>query len=61
MFITVYVNMQTYYFSATFIHASLRLRNLRNKIANRMEQVGLKKSTPMGIVLNSLGLEAELD
>jgi len=53
--------MQTYYFSATFIHASLRLRNLRNKIANRMEQVGLKKSTPMGIVLNSLGFEAELD
>lgn len=47
-------------FAATFIHASLRLRNIRNKLTNKMEQVGLKKSTPMGIMLNALGFEAEL-
>lgn len=45
---------------ATFIHASLRLRSLRNKLTNKMEQIGLKKSTPMGIVLDALGFEAEI-
>lgn len=49
-----------HFFLATFIHASLRLRNIRNKLTNKMEQVGLKKSTPMGIMLNALGFEAEL-
>ena len=46
--------------SATFIHASLRMRSLRNKLANKMEQVGLKGCTPMGMLLDSLGFEAEL-
>ncbi|XP_048403646.1 PRA1 family protein 3-like isoform X1 [Stegostoma tigrinum] len=41
-----------------FVHASLRLRNLKNKIENKMEEVGLKKS-PMGIFLNALGQEQE--
>lgn len=47
-------------FSATFIHASLRLRSLKNKLTNKMEQIGLKKSTPMGMLLDALGFEAEL-
>jgi len=46
--------------SAVFIHASLRLRNLRNKLSNKMEKIGLKKLTPMGVILDSLGIEAEL-
>lgn len=46
--------------SAIFVHASLRLRSLRNKLANKMEKVGLKASTPMGMLLDSLGFEAEL-
>lgn len=37
-----------------FIHASLRLRNIQNKMENRLEEIGLKK-TPMGIVLEALG------
>lgn len=45
---------------ATFIHASLRLRSLKNKLTNKMEQIGLKKSTPMGMLLDALGFEAEL-
>lgn len=47
-------------FSATFVHASLRLRSLRNKLTNKMEQIGLKKSTPMGMILDALGFEAEI-
>ncbi|KAF5288379.1 hypothetical protein FQA39_LY15469 [Lamprigera yunnana] len=42
--------------SISFIHASLRLRNLKNKIVNSVEMLGLKK-TPMGIFLEELGLE----
>lgn len=45
--------------SVSFIHASLRLRNLKNKITNRVEMLGLKK-TPMGIFLEELGMEQEI-
>lgn len=45
--------------SLTFIHASLRLRNLKNKITNRVETLGLKR-TPMGIFLEELGLEQQV-
>ncbi|XP_060058879.1 PRA1 family protein 3 isoform X1 [Erinaceus europaeus] len=41
-----------------FIHASLRLRNLKNKIENKMEIIGLKK-TPMGIILDALEQQEE--
>ncbi|KAE8612548.1 hypothetical protein XENTR_v10012889 [Xenopus tropicalis] len=41
-----------------FIHASLRLRNLKNKVENKMEGIGLKK-TPMGIVLEALEQQEE--
>ncbi|XP_075039518.1 PRA1 family protein 3 [Mixophyes fleayi] len=41
-----------------FIHASLRLRNIKNKLENKMEGVGLKK-TPMGIVLDALEQQEE--
>lgn len=44
--------------SATFIHASLRLRNLKNKIANQLDKVGVK-TTPMGFFLEELGLAFE--
>jgi hypothetical protein len=43
---------------ATFIHSSLRLRNIKNKIVNRVENLGLKR-TPMGIFLEELGLDQE--
>ncbi|KAK2488507.1 hypothetical protein MC885_000156 [Smutsia gigantea] len=41
-----------------FVHASLRLRNLKNKVENKMEVMGLKK-TPMGIVLDALEQQEE--
>lgn len=41
-----------------FIHASLRLRNLKNKLENKMEEIGLKR-TPMGIVLDALEQQEE--
>ncbi|KAF7470323.1 PRA1 family protein 3 [Marmota monax] len=41
-----------------FIHASLRLRNLKNKVENKMEGIGLKR-TPMGIVLDALEQQEE--
>ncbi|XP_076984860.1 PRA1 family protein 3 [Tamandua tetradactyla] len=41
-----------------FIHASLRLRNFKNKVENKLEEVGLKKS-PMGIVLDALEQQEE--
>ncbi|XP_012865815.1 PREDICTED: PRA1 family protein 3 [Dipodomys ordii] len=41
-----------------FIHASLRLRNLKNKLENKMEGIGLKR-TPMGIILDALEQQEE--
>ncbi|XP_041945605.1 ADP-ribosylation factor-like 6 interacting protein 5a [Alosa sapidissima] len=41
-----------------FAHASLRLRNMKNKLENKIEGVGLKKS-PMGIILEALGQQEE--
>lgn len=40
------------------IHASLRLRNLKNKVENKLESIGLKR-TPMGLMLEALGQEQE--
>ncbi|KAM7339281.1 PRA1 family protein 2 [Alexandromys fortis] len=40
------------------LHASLRLRNLKNKIENKIESIGLKR-TPMGLLLEALGQEQE--
>lgn len=45
--------------TVTFVHASLRLRNMKNRIVNKMEAIGFKR-TPMGIMLEHLGMEEEL-
>ncbi|XP_050313822.1 PRA1 family protein 3 [Anthonomus grandis grandis] len=45
-------------FSVIFVHASLRLRNFRNKIVNKVEVLGLRR-TPMGIFLQEMGLDSE--
>merc|ERR1719430_672638 len=39
------------------IHASLRLRNVENKLVNATEKLGIK-STPMGLILKEVGIEA---
>ncbi|KAM3871939.1 PRA1 family protein 3-like [Diretmus argenteus] len=40
------------------IHASLRLRNMKNRLENKIEGVGLKKS-PMGIIMDLLDQQEE--
>jgi len=40
------------------IHASLRLRSIKNKLENKIEGVGLKK-TPMGFILDHLDQQEE--
>jgi hypothetical protein len=37
------------------LHATLRKRNLANKVANKIDLVGLQE-TPMGVFLSALGL-----
>lgn len=45
-------------FSGIFAHASFRLRNMKNKLENKIEGAGLKRS-PMGILLEALGQQEE--
>ncbi|XP_071750692.2 PRA1 family protein 3-like [Centroberyx gerrardi] len=40
------------------VHASLRLRNMKNRLENKIEGVGLKRS-PMGIILDLLDQQEE--
>ena len=42
------------------IHASLRLRNMKNKLVNATEALGIAKTTPMGLILNEAGIEPDL-
>ncbi|KAI4491341.1 hypothetical protein M0802_010274 [Mischocyttarus mexicanus] len=46
-------------FSVIFVHASLRSRNTKNKIVNKIEGIGLTR-TPMGIFLEHLGMQNEI-
>ncbi|KAK9758582.1 PRA1 family protein [Popillia japonica] len=45
--------------SVIFIHASLRLRNFKNKLANQVEMLEIKV-TPMGLILRHLGLQTDI-
>lgn len=56
--ILVLVLTVDYFFVVMFIHASLRLRNLKNKLENKMEGIGVKR-TPMGIILEALEQQEE--
>jgi len=42
------------------IHSSLRLRNVKNKLVNVQEAIGLSKQTPMAFILQEIGIEAEM-
>ncbi|XP_055372258.1 PRA1 family protein 3 isoform X2 [Condylostylus longicornis] len=44
-------------FCLTFVHASLRLRNIRNKVANTMESFG--PATPMSVFLKTINVTAD--
>lgn len=41
----------------TFLHASMRIRNIRNKITNKLEAVNGLNKTPMAMLLNVLDSE----
>jgi hypothetical protein len=41
-------------------HAALRLRNLKNKVANVADMLGVSKATPMGVFLKEWGIEPDL-
>ncbi|XP_030383036.1 PRA1 family protein 3 [Scaptodrosophila lebanonensis] len=43
--------------SVTFVHASLRLRNIKNKLTNTIESFG--PTTPMGVLLDALNVRAD--
>ncbi|XP_037077659.1 PRA1 family protein 3-like [Pollicipes pollicipes] len=40
------------------VHASMRLRNIKNKLTNKMDALVLKR-TPMGFFLEQLGVESD--
>lgn len=44
--------------TGVFAHASFRLRNMKNKLENKMEGARLRRS-PMGILLEALGQQEE--
>ncbi|MFT7801449.1 PRA1 family protein 3-like [Arapaima gigas] len=62
--ISLFGGIMVFFFGITFplllifVHASLRLRNMKNKLENQMEGAGLKK-TPMGILLEALGQQGD--
>ncbi|KPP77943.1 PRA1 family protein 3-like [Scleropages formosus] len=62
--ISLFGGVMVFFFGITFplllifAHASLRLRNMKNKLENRMEGAGLKRS-PMGIILEALGQQED--
>ena len=58
MYLQIKIFLSFLFISVIIIHASLRMRNIKNKIANKIEFVGLKR-TPMGLLLEALGQEQE--
>jgi hypothetical protein len=51
--------MTQFNFQVIFLHAGLRLRNLKNKLANKVETIGIAR-TPMGVLLEALGATNEI-
>lgn len=57
--LTLFFFSSSHLFSTViFAHASFRLRNMKNKLENKIEGAGLKRS-PMGILLEALGQQEE--
>lgn len=56
--VMVFMTAITLPLSLIFAHSSFRLRNMKNKLENKIECAGLKKS-PMGILLEALGQQEE--
>ncbi|XP_023122347.1 ADP-ribosylation factor-like 6 interacting protein 5a [Amphiprion ocellaris] len=56
--VMVFMSAITLPLALIFAHASFRLRNMKNKLENKMECAGLKRS-PMGILLEALDQQEE--
>ncbi|XP_060898508.1 ADP-ribosylation factor-like 6 interacting protein 5a [Labrus mixtus] len=56
--VMVFMTAITLPLAMIFAHASFRLRNMKNKLENKIEGAGLKRS-PMGILLEALGQQEE--
>ncbi|KAF7653547.1 hypothetical protein LDENG_00081600 [Lucifuga dentata] len=56
--VMVFMSAITLPLALIFAHASFRLRNMKNKLENKIEGAGLKRS-PMGILLEVLGQQEE--
>ncbi|CAJ1051280.1 hypothetical protein INR49_022959 [Xyrichtys novacula] len=56
--VMVFMSAITVPLTLIFAHASFRLRNMKNKLENKIEGAGLKRS-PMGILLEALGQQEE--
>ncbi|KAK2862561.1 hypothetical protein Q5P01_002094 [Channa striata] len=56
--VMVFMSAVTLPLTLIFAHASLRLRNMKNKLENKIEGAGLKRS-PMGLLLEALGQQEE--
>jgi hypothetical protein len=44
----------------SILHASLRLRNIKNKLVNATESLGIAKITPMSLILNEINVDSEM-
>jgi hypothetical protein len=51
--------MTLFFTQVIFLHASLRTRNLKNKVVNKIETIGISR-TPMGFFLEVLGATNEI-
>ncbi|XP_008277450.1 ADP-ribosylation factor-like 6 interacting protein 5a [Stegastes partitus] len=56
--VMVFMSAITLPLALILAHASFRLRNMKNKLENKIEGAGLKRS-PMGILLEALGQQEE--
>ncbi|XP_028302827.1 ADP-ribosylation factor-like 6 interacting protein 5a [Gouania willdenowi] len=56
--VMVFMSAITLPLALIFAHASFRLRNMKNKLENKIERAGLKRS-PMGILLETLDQQEE--
>ena len=44
----------------SILHASLRLRHIKNKLVNATESMGIAKVTPMSLILNEINVDSEI-
>ena len=44
----------------SILHASLRLRNIKNKLVNATESLGIAKITPMSLILNEINVDSDM-